>query len=187
MDCPRRRKSLRPLARPGYDLRFRRGRRRAGWIPYLPPDTTPHPRGWVASTLRELAGRASAHPVCHSSCAYSTASMCYFCLWDGYGWLQGGPAVAILTRRGSNGAPALAPALSPEQWYGPRVRLQIGSISCSRVRSQLHLSSARPLARPFGRSHPTCSGHKTMRGVSPPRSIFPTLWSPGQSLLQKLW
>ena len=86
-------------------------------IPHPTPGDGSHPlRGNLpAELLRILCATLAAHT--------STASMCYFCLWDGYGWLQGGPAVAILTRRGSNGAPALAPALSPEQWYGPRVRL----------------------------------------------------------------
>jgi hypothetical protein len=86
-------------------------------IPHpTPGDGSDPPLGNLpADLLRILCATLAAHT--------STASMCYFCLWDGYGWLQGGPAVAILTRRGSNGAPALAPALSPEQWYGPRIRL----------------------------------------------------------------
>jgi hypothetical protein len=46
----------------------------------------------------------------------STAASCWFCLWDGYGWIHGGPSVAVL-RSGEPGAPAL----SREQIDGPRV------------------------------------------------------------------
>lgn len=86
-------------------------------IPHpAPVDGSDPPLGNLpADLLRILCATLAAHT--------ESAGACYFCLWDGYGWLQGGPSVAILTRRRSNGTPALAPALSPEQWYGPRVRL----------------------------------------------------------------
>ena len=53
---------------------------------------------------------------------------CYFCLWDGYGWLQGSPAISSLTARRSDGLPAVSPqpippAASLNQLHGPRVRL----------------------------------------------------------------
>jgi hypothetical protein len=58
----------------------------------------------------------------------STAAACYFCLWDGYGWLHSSPAVMVLTRRRDDGLPTILPqsipsALSPEVVHGPRVRL----------------------------------------------------------------
>ncbi|HEX9067535.1 MAG TPA: hypothetical protein VF807_02115 [Ktedonobacterales bacterium] len=58
----------------------------------------------------------------------STASACYFCLWEGYGWVQGSPAVMRLTRRRDDGLPEIIPppippAFSPEVLHGPRVRL----------------------------------------------------------------
>ena len=62
-----------------------------------------------------------------------TPGACWFCLWDGYGWLHGSPAVGLLTRRGPftrrglsarrSHAPPIPPALPPEVLGGPRVRL----------------------------------------------------------------
>jgi hypothetical protein len=59
----------------------------------------------------------------------STEAMCYFCLWDGYGWLHGSSAVQILTRRsGPDDVPpphpprAIPPAVSPERLHGLRAR-----------------------------------------------------------------
>jgi hypothetical protein len=58
----------------------------------------------------------------------STASACYFCLWEGYGWVHGFPAVTRLTRQREAGLPdavppPIPPAFSPEVLHGPRVRL----------------------------------------------------------------
>jgi hypothetical protein len=50
----------------------------------------------------------------------STPESCWFCLWDGYGWLHGSPSVAIMGRRGSIPVP---PAFPAEVLDGPRVRL----------------------------------------------------------------
>jgi hypothetical protein len=50
----------------------------------------------------------------------STPSSCWLCLWDGYGWLQGSPSVAIL---GTHGPIPVPPAFPAEVLGGPRVRL----------------------------------------------------------------
>jgi hypothetical protein len=50
----------------------------------------------------------------------STPSSCWFCLWDGYGWLHGSPSVAIMSNHGSIPVP---PAFPAEVLKGPRVRL----------------------------------------------------------------
>jgi hypothetical protein len=50
----------------------------------------------------------------------STPNSCWFCLWDGYGWLHGSPSVAILGPRGSIPVP---PAFPAQVLDGPRVRL----------------------------------------------------------------
>jgi hypothetical protein len=50
----------------------------------------------------------------------STPNSCWFCLWDGYGWLHGSPSVAIMGHRGSIPVP---PAFPAEVLDGPRVRL----------------------------------------------------------------
>jgi hypothetical protein len=56
----------------------------------------------------------------------STGASCWLCLWDGYGWLHGSPAVGILSSR-NDGVPVpppqLVPPLAPEVLRGPRVRL----------------------------------------------------------------
>jgi hypothetical protein len=49
-----------------------------------------------------------------------TPSSCWFCLWDGYGWLHGSPSVAIMSSHGSIPVP---PAFPTEVLEGPRVRL----------------------------------------------------------------
>jgi len=58
----------------------------------------------------------------------STASSCWFCLWDGYGVLRRSPAVNFITAHtdGLPGQPqdgAVPPALPAEILQGPRVRL----------------------------------------------------------------
>jgi len=58
----------------------------------------------------------------------TTPSACYFCLWDGYGWLHGSPAVARLTQVQSDTPAARVPRLrfrwrSAQQRRGVRVRL----------------------------------------------------------------
>jgi hypothetical protein len=50
----------------------------------------------------------------------STPRSCWFCLWDGYGWLHGSPSVAIM---GSHGSIPVPPAFPAEVLGGPRVRL----------------------------------------------------------------
>ena len=56
-----------------------------------------------------------------------TPACCWFCLWDGYGWLHGSPAVTRLTICDDD-RPVLPPqpvppALSLEVLHGPRVHL----------------------------------------------------------------
>lgn len=55
----------------------------------------------------------------------STAQRCWFCLWDGYGWITGSPAVSVLTAStsGPGGFESVLPAFSPEILNGPRVDL----------------------------------------------------------------
>lgn len=47
----------------------------------------------------------------------ATAEMCYFALWEGYGWISGSPAVAI-----AGSSEPIPPAFSPEVMAGPRLR-----------------------------------------------------------------
>lgn len=49
-----------------------------------------------------------------------TPGSCWFCLWDGYGWLHGSPSVAVMGDRGPVPVP---PAFPREVLDGPRVRL----------------------------------------------------------------
>lgn len=46
----------------------------------------------------------------------ATPNHCYFCLWEGWGWIWGSPAVL-----GPDGP--IPPAFSPEEWNRPRVHL----------------------------------------------------------------
>jgi len=69
--------------------------------------------------LRALCARLAVHT--------DTPACCWFCLWDGYGWLHGSPAVTRLTIRDDD-RPVLPPqpvppALSLEALDGPRVHL----------------------------------------------------------------
>jgi hypothetical protein len=50
----------------------------------------------------------------------STPRSCWFCLWDGYGWLHGSPSVAIM---GNHGYIPIPPALPAKVLEGPHVRL----------------------------------------------------------------
>ena len=77
------------------------------WNGELPPDGN-----LPAELLRILCGVLVEHT--------STTESCWFCLWDGYGWLYGSPSVAVMGRRGSIPVP---PAFPAEVLDGPRVRL----------------------------------------------------------------
>lgn len=79
----------------------------APWDGEQPPDGN-----LPAELLRILCGTLAEYT--------STAGSCWFCLWDGYGWLHGSPSVGILGRRGGLPVP---PAFPAEVLGGPRVRL----------------------------------------------------------------
>jgi hypothetical protein len=51
----------------------------------------------------------------------STAARCWFCLWEGWGWVGGRPSAALIGGPGSEFK--LGPAFPPEVMDGPRVRL----------------------------------------------------------------
>ena len=59
----------------------------------------------------------------------STKDSCWFCLWDGYGWLHGSPAasVVVFTPSGDTsntaGMHTVPPALPTEVLHGPKVSL----------------------------------------------------------------
>jgi hypothetical protein len=79
-----------------------------------PWDGEPPPDGNLpAELLRILCATLAEHT--------STAACCWFCLWDGYGWLHGSPSVAIM---GPSGSIPVPPALPAEVLDGPRVRLR---------------------------------------------------------------
>jgi hypothetical protein len=46
----------------------------------------------------------------------STPSSCWFCLWDGYGWLHGSPSVAIMSNHGSIPVPPAFLAELVDAW-----------------------------------------------------------------------
>src|SRR6202011_5701995 len=58
-----------------------------------------------------------------------TPQQCFFCLWDGYGWLRGGSAVATASAVRADGptahgsSPAPPPAFSPEELGRPQLHL----------------------------------------------------------------
>jgi len=79
----------------------------APWDGQDPPDGN-----LPAELLRILCGTLAQHT--------STPYSCWFCLWDGYGWLHGSPSVAIMGLRGSIPVP---PAFPAQMLDGPRVRL----------------------------------------------------------------
>jgi hypothetical protein len=73
-----------------------------------------------AAHLRTLCATLTPHT--------ATLSTCYFCLWDGYGWLHGPPAVAHLAQIPSDhaanpGTRPIPPLLAAQQHRGVRVRL----------------------------------------------------------------
>jgi hypothetical protein len=86
-----------------------------------PGDSVNPPQGSLPTELL--------HVLCATLAEHtSMAAACYFCLWDGYGWLQGSPAIMVLTRRRDDARPTILPqpippAASPEGLLGPRVRL----------------------------------------------------------------
>jgi hypothetical protein len=85
------------------------------WVPTDPApwDGEPPPDGNLpAELLRLLCTTLAEHT--------STPDSCWFCLWDGYGWLYGSPSVGIVGPRGSLPVP---PAFPPKVLDGPRVRL----------------------------------------------------------------
>jgi hypothetical protein len=73
----------------------------------LPPDGN-----LPADLLRALCSILAEHT--------STPHACWFCLWDGYGWLHGSPSVVSF---GPSGSVPVPPAFPDEVLHGPRVRL----------------------------------------------------------------
>jgi hypothetical protein len=60
----------------------------------------------------------------------ATPGRCWFCLWDGWGWIHGSPSAGVLVARDAHGPaePAepiteVPPAFSPEVLDGPRVSI----------------------------------------------------------------
>jgi len=89
--------------------------RPAGAAPTEPApwDGQPPPDGNLpAKLLRILCATLAEHT--------STPDSCWFCLWDGYGWLHGSPSVVIF---GPSGSVPVPPAFPDEVLHGPRVRL----------------------------------------------------------------
>jgi hypothetical protein len=58
-----------------------------------------------AELLRILCGVLAEHT--------STSQSCWFCLWDGYGWLYGSPSVGVMGRSGPIAVPPPFPAEVP--------------------------------------------------------------------------
>jgi len=97
-----------------------------------PLDTAPRaPALWPVGDANPPAGNlppALLRALCSTLAAHTgTPASCWFCLWDGYGWLHGSPAVTRLTSR-DDGRPVLpprpvTPTLSPEVLHGLRVHL----------------------------------------------------------------
>ncbi|WP_083983528.1 hypothetical protein [Actinomadura hibisca] len=91
------------------------------------PDTVTGPAPWDGDpsggelpprTLRALLDVLAAHT--------ATTATCWFCLWDGYGWIDGAGVVVFASAKA--GAPPALPArmpaaFTPEVLDGPRVRL----------------------------------------------------------------
>jgi hypothetical protein len=55
----------------------------------------------------------------------ATPERCWFCLWEGWGWVEGAPSAAVMlvTEDGGGEAIDMPPAFSPEVMAGPRVSL----------------------------------------------------------------
>jgi hypothetical protein len=146
-------------------------RRPAASAPIGPPswDGEDPPDGNLPTELlRILCGVLAEHT--------STPESCWFCLWDGYGWLYGSPSVGIMGRRGPIAVP---PAFPAEVLDGPRVRLPsrdyllfAGSLAAAPV-----LGWTDPYGSFFPQS-PTCSGRRTTPGALLPRSTCSAPWSP---------
>lgn len=75
-----------------------------------PWDEEPSPGHLEPSLLAALCDTLARHT--------GATDRCWFCLWEGFGWIHGSPAVAIM---GSPGP--VPPAFPPEVINGPRVRL----------------------------------------------------------------
>jgi hypothetical protein len=93
----------------------------------------------------------------------ATAEDCYFCLWDGYGWIAGSSTLLHSSTVGAAGdrEEAPAPAFSAEELSHPRVELP--------HRSYLLLAGALAAAAqiiwPPSASRRTSSGRPIGRGV----------------------
>jgi len=114
----------------------------------------------------------------------STPSSCWFCLWDGYGWLHGSPSVGVMGDRGSIAAP---PAFPAEVLEGPRVRLPSRDylLFAAPLTAALQLGWTDPYG--FFPQSPTCSGRRTTPGASRLRSTCSAPWSPGQRPSPRRW
>src|SRR5215213_8110231 len=75
-------------------------------------DEDPPAGNLPAELLRITCGALAEHT--------GTTESCWFCLWNGYGWLYGSPWAGIMGRRGPIAVP---PAFPAEVLDGPRVRL----------------------------------------------------------------
>jgi hypothetical protein len=140
-------------------------------------DEDPPAGNLPAELLRILCGALAEHT--------GTTESCWFCLWNGYGWLYGSPWAGIMGRREPIAVP---PAFPAEVLDGPRVRLPAGTTCCSPVRWRHHPNSAGPTpTAPSSPSPPTCSGRRTMPGAWPPRSTCSAPWSPGRKPSPRPW
>ena len=133
------------------------------WMPRDPApwDGEPPPDGNLPA---ELLGILCATLAEHTS----TTDSCWFCLWDGYGWLYGTP-------RWGSWVPAAPcpsrPRSLSRSCMDPVSGSHTGTTSCSPVHWRQHPNSAGPApVAASSRSHPTCSGPATTPGASPPRS-----------------
>jgi hypothetical protein len=67
------------------------------------------------SLLSDLCGVLAAHT--------ATPERCWFCLWEGWGWVDGAPSAAIITDSADEPAIEMPPAFPPDIMDGPRVSL----------------------------------------------------------------
>ena len=110
--------------------------RRHPWDGDPPPDGNLPPE-----LLRILCAALAGHT--------SEAGACWFCLWDGYGWVHGGPAVAVF---GPDGPVTVPPAFPPEVLEGPRVRLPAREYML--LNGPLEAATQLGWTDPFGAFHP---------------------------------